>query len=44
MFGNHSYTYIILSVICLYSKFQISFYDSRAEYKWEIKEIGGYNQ
>lgn len=26
MFGNHSYTYIILSIICLYSKFQISFY------------------
>lgn len=33
MFGNHSYIYIILSIICLYLKFQISFYDSRAEYK-----------
>ena len=36
MFGNHSYTYIILSVICLYSKFKISFYDSRAEYKRQV--------
>ena len=36
MFGNHSYTYIILSVICLYSKFQISFYNSRAECKRQV--------